>query len=144
MIYELQYIEENNIFLIKKQYYTYKFDIPVYNCKQQIRFEFCYVLTTCTKWFLYSNLMTRLIKFRYFNSVEEDYCLLVLNSSCLNTDFVLFDRSNNSGSTVNGVTVIIVPIVLFFILLIVLSVVFYERNQFGFRDKVQKLITGIY
>eukprot|EP00105_Crassostrea_gigas_P007511 XP_011421784.1 PREDICTED: uncharacterized protein LOC105324417 [Crassostrea gigas] len=52
--------------------------------------------------------------------------------------------SNNSGSTVNGVTVIIVPIVLFFILLIVLSVVFYERNQFGFRDKVQKLITGIY
>lgn len=28
---DIVFYEENNIFLIKKQYYTYKFDIPVYN-----------------------------------------------------------------------------------------------------------------
>lgn len=68
------------------------------------------------------------IKFRYFSLVEEDYCLFVLNFFCLNIDFVLFDRLNNSGLIVNGVIVIIVLIVLFFILFIVLLVVFYERN----------------
>lgn len=55
--------------------------------------------------------------------------------------FFLFYRSKDSSS-VTGVTIIIVAILLAFVLVSVLA--FYRRNQCGFKDKVQQCIFGMY
>lgn len=56
--------------------------------------------------------------------------------------FFLFYRSNDSSS-VTGVTIIIVAILLAFLLVSVL-VVCYKRNKCGFKDKAQQCISGMY
>lgn len=56
----------------------------------------------------------------------------------------IFYRSNDSSS-VNRVTVITVAILLVFIVVLVsVLMVCYVRNQYGFKDKVQQCITGMY
>lgn len=70
--------------------------------------------------------------------------LVILNSSCRNTEFFIFYRSNDNSS-VTGVTIIIIIVaILFGFVLVLVLVVFYKWNQFGFRDKVQQLIRSMY
>lgn len=52
------------------------------------------------------------------------------------------EQGSNDNSSVTGVTIIIVAILLGFVLVSVL-VVFYKRNQFGFKDKAQQRILNI-
>lgn len=61
------------------------------------------------------------------------------------TSFVLFIfyRSKDEGSA-TGVTPMTVIVTVIFILIVTVLVVFYKRNQFGFRDKIQQRFTGIY
>lgn len=55
--------------------------------------------------------------------------------------FPLFSRPENGGS---GAEVVVPVLIILIIVAVVVIVVFYRRNQYGFRDKVRQLYTGIY
>lgn len=54
--------------------------------------------------------------------------------------FNLLYRSGNAGSGAG----VALAVVIILIIVVVVLVVFYVRNQFGFKDKLNKSITGIY
>lgn len=58
--------------------------------------------------------------------------------------YFLSNRSKDGDSKFGARVAVAVVIILIIVVVVVVMVVFYLRNQFGFRDKVQKRITGIY